>query len=59
MLLYKSLSKQFMELNDSLMANNLYEIYSKNYQKDENNLRNYDFIGEIINSENPYIFIFI
>lgn len=59
MLLYKSLSKAFIELNDSPMANNLYQIYSKNYQEEENNLRNYDFIREIINSQNPYIFIFI
>lgn len=59
MLLNQSLSKKFLELNNTKEAQNLCDLYSKKYKKDENLIIRHDFIGEIINSNRPYIFIFL
>ena len=61
MLIYNPLSVKFKELNDnSNQVNDLCDLYSKSYLKElYSSKRKYDFIGEIINSNVPYIFIFI
>ena len=61
MLIYSPLSIKFKELNDnSSQVNDLCYLYSKSYiNKKHTKKRTYDFIGEIINSQDPYIFIFI
>ena len=61
MLIYKPLSVKFKELNDnSNQVNDLCDLCSKSYLKElYSGKRQYDFIGEIINSKEPYIFIFI
>lgn len=61
MLIYNPLSVKFKELNDnSNQVNDLCDLCSKSYLKElYSGKRQYDFIGEIINSKEPYIFIFI
>ena len=61
MLIYSPLSIKFKELNDnSSQVNDLCDLYSKSYMNEKHTKkRTYDFIGEIINSQDPYIFIFI
>ena len=58
MLLSDTLNKKFKELNDSSKAKNLCELFSKTYKNDEKKI-GHDFIKEVVNSDNPYIFIFI
>ena len=61
MLIYTPLSAKFKELNEnSNQINDLCDLCSKSYLKElYENKRQYDFIGEIIKSKEPYIFIFI
>ena len=61
MLIYNSLSNRFKELNDySSQAKDLCDLYSKSYMNEKHTKkRTFDFIGEIIKSQEPYIFIFI
>ena len=61
MLIYNSLSNRFKELNDySSQAKDLCDLYSKSYMNERHTKkRTFDFIEEIIKSQEPYIFIFI
>ena len=61
MLIYSPLSIKFKELNDnSSQVNDLCDLYSKSYMNERHTKkRTFDFIGEIIKSQEPYIFIFI
>ena len=59
MLLYKPLYEKFKDLNKSEKAIEFLELYSKEY-KNENDISNdFDFIRNTLNSNIPYIFIFI
>ena len=61
MLIYSPLSNKFKELNYySSQINDLCDLYSKSYMNERHTKkRTYDFFGEIIKSQKPYIFIFI
>ena len=59
MLTHKALFKKFEALNDSEKAKEILEILSKKYQNEPNILIKKDFIKNVLDSDAPYIFIFI
>ena len=59
MLTHKALFKKFETLNDSEKAKEILEILSKKYQNEPNILIKKDFIKNVLDSDAPYIFIFI
>ena len=59
MLIHKTLFKKFETLNDSEKAKEILEIHSKKYKNEPNWLIKKDFIKKVIDSDSPYIFIFI
>ena len=59
MLIHKTLFKKFETLNDSEKAKEILEIHSKKYQNEPNWLIKKDFITKVLDSDTPYIFIFI
>ena len=59
MLIHKALFKKFETLNNSEKAKEILEIHSKKYKKEPNWLIKKDFIKTVLDSDTPYIFIFI
>ena len=59
MLLYKPLFEKFKDLNKSEKAREFLELYSKEYKNDNDISNDFDFIRNTLNSNIPYIFIFI
>lgn len=59
MLTHKALFKKFETLNDSEKAKEILEIHSKKYQNEPLWLIKKDFIKNVLDSDAPYIFIFI
>ena len=59
MLIHKTLFKKFVTLNNSEKAKEILEIHSKKYKNEPNWLIKKDFIKTVLDSDTPYIFIFI